>query len=148
MGRLTELGYVSAGEETADPSDYFGKVLFAGGYSQAWEALRQGQVDVSIIAGDVPTDLYEEVLANTRVIEEQGPVPSHSVVFSKDLEDPLRSDLTEALIELGTEENRGLMRRFISGIFLRFERTTTEEHLGTLSRFLEDTRLAYTETIQ
>lgn len=148
MGRLTELGYVSAGEDTADPNDYFGEVLFAGGYSQAWEALRRGQVDVSIIAGDVPAELYEEVLANTRVIEEQGPVPSHSVVFSKDLKDPLRSDLIDALIELGTDENRGLMRQFISGIFVRFERTTTEEHLGTLSRFLEDTRLAYTETIR
>lgn len=149
MARLKELGLVTPEEgESVDPSEFFGDVFFAGGYSQAWEALKAGQVDVSVIAGDVPEDLYREVLANTRVIEEQGPVPSHSVVFSDSLEEPLRTQLKEALMELGDEQHRELMRKFVSGIFVRFEETTTEEHLGSLSRFLDDTGLTYTESIR
>lgn len=148
VGRLIELGLIERQDSGANPDDYFGDVLYAGGYSQAWEALKAGQVDVSIIAGDVPTDLYEEVLANTRVLEEQGPIPSHAVVFSKDFEDPLRSDLIEALLELGEAEHRELMRKFVSGIFVRFEATTTDEHLGPLQTFLEQTGLAFEESLR
>jgi phosphonate transport system substrate-binding protein len=143
MARMVELGLLDEG--SADPAHFFGEVFYAGGYAQAWEALQAGQVDVSIIAGDVPEDLYHEVLDNSRVIEEQGPVPSHAVVFSNDLEDPLRSELQDALVELGSEENRDLMRTFISGIFLRFQPTATEEHLGALAGFLEATGLSFTE---
>lgn len=149
MARLNELGLVDPGDDgSVDPEDFFGEVFFAGGYSQAWESLQAGQVDVSVIAGDVPEDLYREVLGNTRVIEQQGPVPSHSVVFSADLEDPLRTDLKEALLELGAEEHRDLMRKFISGIFVRFEAATTDEHLGSLNGFLEDTGLTFTENLR
>jgi len=149
LAKLVELGLIDkpSGAQ-ADPGEYFGNVLFAGGYSQAWEALKAGQVDASIIAGDVPEGLYREVLDNTRVIEQQGPVPSHAVVFSKDLEEPLRSHLKEALLELGSDEHRDLMRKFVSGIFVRFAETTTEEHLGALNSFLNDTGLAYTENLR
>lgn len=146
LARLKELGLLGA--ESTDPGDFFDEVLIAGGYSQAWEALKAEQVDVSVIAGDVPEELYREVLANTRVVEEQGPIPSHAVVFSKDLKDPLRTDLKETLIELGDEQYRELMRKFVSGIFVRFEETTTEEHLATLNDFLETSGLAFTEELQ
>ncbi len=146
LARLKELGLLSG--DSLEPEDFFGEVVLAGGYSQAWEALKAGQVDVSIIAGDVPEQLYNEVLENTRVLEEQGPIPSHAVVFSQDLKNPLRGKLQEALIELGDEEHRELMRKFVSGIFVRFEETTTEEHLATLNEFLEATGLAYTEKLQ
>lgn len=149
MARLKELGLISsANGETVDPKEFFSEAFFAGGYSQAWEALKAGQVDVSIIAGDVPEELYREVLANTRVIEEQGPIPSHAVVFSKDLKDPLRGDLLEALMELGEPEYQDLMRKFVSGIFVRFEPATTEEHLSGLFKFLDETGLAFTEQIR
>lgn len=149
MARMAELGLIDVGEDSAaNPDDYFSEVFFAGGYSQAWEALQAGQVDVSVIAGDVPEELYREVLDNTKVIEEQGPIPSHSVVFSDELEDPLRTDLKEALLELGEDQHRELMRKFISGIFVRFEETTSEEHLGSLNKFLDDTGLSFTETIR
>jgi len=147
VARLVELGLLepAAAGEQADPRDFFDEVFFAGGYAQAWEALKAGQVDVSVIAGDVPEELYREVLADTRVLEEQGPIPSHAVVFSKDLKDPLRSDLQQALLQLGSEENRELMRTFISGTFVRFEPTTTDEHLAALNEYLEATGLVFTE---
>jgi phosphonate transport system substrate-binding protein len=145
MARLVELGLLEASEDGVDPDDYFGEVFFAGGYAQAWAALEAGQVDATVIAGDVPEDLYREVLDNARIIDEQGPVPSHAVLFSNDLEDPLRSDLESALLDLGSDESRELMRKFISGIFVRFEATTTDEHLGSLNKFLDLTGLAFTE---
>lgn len=147
MARLVELGLLPGGKE-ADPRQFFGEVIFAGGYAQAWEALKAGQVDASVIAGDVSESLYRQVLDNTQVIEQQGPIPSHGVVFAKQLNEPARSQLKEALLELGKPEQRALMRKFISGIFVGFRPTTTQEHLGALSRYLEATQLAFTERLR
>jgi len=146
MARLVELGLLPSGREV-DPKAFFGEVLFSGGYAQSWEALKNGQVDATVIAGDVSEKLYYEVLQNTRVIETQGPVPSHGVVFSKGLQEPARSKLKEALLELGKPEYRALMRKFISGIFVRFAPTTTEEHLATLNRYLAATGFSFTERL-
>jgi phosphonate transport system substrate-binding protein len=147
VARLVELGLIEqpAEGEQADPEEFFGEVIFSGGYQQGWEALQAGQVDVTVIAGDVPEDLYNEVLDNTRTIEQQGPVPSHSVVYASDLSDEDRSDLTAALLELGEGENVELMRKFVSGIFVRFEETTTEEHLAQLDDYLALTGLQFSE---
>ena len=145
MAKLVNLGLIPppTGDREAEPEEFFGQVTFAGGYSLCWEALRAGHVDVTVIAGDVPEDLYREVLAGTRVLEEQGPIPSHGVVFSKELEEPLRSQLRDALIELG--DNKELMRKFISGIFVRFEETTLAGHLGSLGDALQATGLGFAE---
>jgi hypothetical protein len=40
------------------------------------------------------------------------------------------------------------MRKFISGIFIRFQETTTEQHIGSLARYLELTGLGFTETLR
>lgn len=146
MARLVELGLLPSSQEV-NPKAFFGEVLFAGGYAQSWEALKSGQVDATVIAGDVSEKLYYEVLENTRVIETQGPVPSHGVVFSKQLQEPARSKLKEALLELGKPEYRQLMRKFISGIFVSFTPTSTEEHLATLNRYLAATRFSFTERL-
>ncbi|OFW01790.1 MAG: hypothetical protein A3I61_05815 [Acidobacteria bacterium RIFCSPLOWO2_02_FULL_68_18] len=145
MARLVALGHVTPGEDEADPEQFFGQVLFAGGYTQAWQALESGQVDATVIAGDVPEALYNEVLASTRVIDSQGPIPSHAVVFGKTLKEPLRSRLREALMALGDEQHRQLMRRFTSGIFVRFQPATAAEHLASLHRSLQATNLQFTE---
>jgi phosphonate transport system substrate-binding protein len=150
LARLVDLGLVAkpaAGKE-ADPKTFFGEVTFAGGYSQGWTALKAGQVDATIIAGDVAESLYREVLAGTKVIEQQGPVPSHAVAFSKDLDAATKQKLKDSLIELGKPEHRTLMRKFISGIFVGFRPTTAEEHLGPLAKFLDTTGLAFTESLR
>jgi phosphonate transport system substrate-binding protein len=148
MGRLAELGLnqTSPGKE-ADPKAFFKEVLFGGGYGQCWQALKQGQVDTTIIAGDVPEKLYKEVLDSTRIIEQQGPIPSHAVVLSKELKDPLRAQTVQAITKLGAPEHRDLMRSFISSIFVGFKPTTAEEHLGSLDRYLKLVGLKYTERL-
>ncbi len=149
LARMVELGLLKpAPGKEADPQQFFSDVALPGGYAQAWEALKSGQVDVSVIAGDVSEKLYREVLAATKVVEQQGPVPSHAIVFSKELKDPLRTQLKDALLELGKPELRPLMRKFISGIFVGFIPTTTQEHLASLNRYLELSQLAFVERLK
>ncbi len=148
IGRLIELGVVAKPEKgEVDLKTFFSDVRFGGGYGQCWEALKAGQVDVSIIAGDVPEKLYDEVLANTRVIEKQGPIPSHGVLVSKDLKDPLRARVIDAIAALGAPDKRDLMRGFVSSIFVSFEKTTADQHLGTLKKYLQQSSLLFTEQI-
>jgi phosphonate transport system substrate-binding protein len=149
VGRLVELGLLTPAQgKEADPKQFFGEVFFAGGYAQAWEALKSGQVDVAVIAGDVSETLYREVLTSTKVVEKQGPVPSHGVVFSKELQEPLRTKLKDALLALGSAENRPLMRKFISGIFVSFKVTTSEQHLAGLNKYLTLTNFQFTESLR
>lgn len=150
LARLVDLGLVAkpaAGKE-ADPKTFFGTVQFAGGYQQGWEALKAGQVDAAIIAGDVSEALYREVLANTKVIDQQGPIPSHAVVFAKQLDGETKQQLKAALLELGDPQHRPLMRKFISGIFVGFRETTAEQHLAALAKYLDTTNLAFVESLR
>jgi len=149
VARLIELGLLpKEGTKEADPKKFFGDLIFAGGYAQGWEALKNGQVDATVIAGDVPESLYREVLANTRVIEQQGPIPSHGVAFAKGLDEQTKAQLKESLLELGMPEHRELMRKFISGIFVSFKPTTAQEHLASLNRYLELTNLDFVERLR
>lgn len=134
--RLVELGYI---KPPADPRQFFGEVTYPGGYAQCWEALKRGHVDVTIIAGDVPSSLYWEALNNSRILEVQGPIPAHAVLVSRDLPSDLREKVIEALLDLNKKPE--LVRKFVSAIFVRFEQRSDEEHLGPLIRALEATGL-------
>jgi phosphonate transport system substrate-binding protein len=149
MGKLVQLKLLEqpAKGKEVDPKKFFGEVLFGGGYQQCWEALKSGQVDVTIIAGDVSENLYKEVLDNTKVLEQQGPLPSHGVVMSKNLKEPMRAKVTEAIIGLSAQEHRALMRTFISGIFVGFKKTDAKAHLEAFRSYLDLTGLAFNERI-
>lgn len=148
VAKLVEKGLVKPGAgKEVDPNEFFGAVVFAGGYGQAWEALKRGQVDAAVIAGDVSEKLYNEVLSNTKVVEKQGPIPSHVVVFSKELKEPLRGELVSAFMELNKPEQRGLMRKLVSGIFVEFKKTTTGEHLAGLGSAINATGFKFVEKI-
>ena len=147
MGRLAELNLLQTSKGEADPKSFFKEVLFGGGYAQCWQALKQGQVDATVIAGDVPEKLYKEVLASTTVIEQQGPIPSHAVVVSKELKDPLRSRTVQTISKLSAPEHHDLMRSFISSLFVGFKPTTAAEHLGSLHNYLKLVGLKYTERL-
>ncbi len=136
MYRLVQLGLL---KPPVDPRQFFGDVVFAGGYAQCWEALKNGHVDVTVTAGDVPARLYWEAINGSRVLEQQGPIPSHVVLVSKRLPPEFRQRLKEALLELNQRQD--LMRKFVSAVFVRFEERSAEEHLGPLLRALEETGL-------
>lgn len=149
VAKLVEKNLISkpAQGKEADPKEFFGTVATPGGYGPAWDALKRGQADVGVIAGDVSEKLFWEIMENTRVIETQGTIPSHGVVFSKSLEEPLRSELMNAFLELNKPEHRDLMRKLISAIFVGFEKTGNEEHLAGLESALNVTGYKFTEKL-
>lgn len=150
MKTLVDEGLVTVPQGGAvDPKTFFSEVQFAGGYGQGWEALKNGQVDVSIIAGDVSESLYRDVLANTKVIEEQGPIPSHGVVFSKEIDPEVKQNLKTAMLKLGQDDGtRQIMKKLISAIFVGFRETTSEQHLTALAPALQVTGLSFTESLK
>ena len=143
LATLVKTGRIPTpeGGSVADPKAFFSEPRWPGNYQACWESLKQGQSDVGVIAGDVPESLYNEVLAATTVLETNGPVPSHTVVFSKDLAEPLRSKVLDAFLELGKPEHRALMRKLVSSIFVEFVVTTTDAHTQGLKEALELTNL-------
>jgi phosphonate transport system substrate-binding protein len=146
MSRLVDLGLITpSGNKPADAADFFGAVRFAGGYGQGWEALKSGQVDATIIAGDVPESLYQEVLAKTRIIETQGPIPSHAVLVASGMSPALRDELSAAFMGLNEERYRPLMRKFVSGIFVRFT-IATPDHVASFKRMVETVGLEFMES--
>ena len=147
MARMVELGLLPKDKQT-DPKGFFSDVVLAGGYAQGWEALKAGQVEATVIAGDVSEKLYREVLAGSRVIEQQGPIPSHGVAYAKGLDPQTKQALTDALMALNEPGQRDLMRKFISGIFVRFEPTTGQKHLASLNAFLQSTQLEFVERLR
>ncbi len=149
MKTMVETGLITVekGKEV-DPKSYFSDVVFAGGYSQAWEALKSNKVDVSIIAGDVSEKLYREVRENTKAIHEQGPIPSHGVVFSKEMDSAAKMKIKQAMLKMGNDDStKQIMRKLVSAIFVGFEETTAEKHLENLQSALEMTGLKYTEKV-
>ncbi len=149
MKTMVETGLITVekGKEV-DPKSYFSDVVFAGGYSQAWEALKSNKVDVSIIAGDVSEKLYREVRENTKTIHEQGPIPSHGVVFSKEMDSAAKMEIKRAMLKMGNDDStKQIMRKLVSAIFVGFEETTAEKHLENLQSALEMTGLKYTEKV-
>lgn len=144
LARMVELGLLTRkGDKPVDPKEFFSEVYFGGGYQQCYEALMAGNVDVTVTAGDVAYDLFQKVMATTRVIEQQGPLPSHTLVVSKRLDPRTRELLISAFEDLGREEYRELMRRLVSGLFVGWERKDSKEHLASLQRFIELTGLGY-----
>lgn len=145
LARLVELGLVSrkSGEQV-NPREFFGEVIFGGGYGQCWEALRAGQVDITVMAGDVSYELYTKAMDSSRVLETQGPLPSHGVVVSSDLPDDLKQRIREAFLELSKPEYRDFMKRLVSALFVGFESKTASDHLGSLGKYIEETGLQFT----
>ncbi|HET6404527.1 MAG TPA: phosphate/phosphite/phosphonate ABC transporter substrate-binding protein [Candidatus Thermoplasmatota archaeon] len=149
LAKLVQDGLIppAADGKEADAKKFFGNVVFAGGYAQAWESLKRGDVDVAVTAGDINAQLYNTVLENTRIIAEQGPVPSHAVVFSKSFQGtPEAAAFQESLLELKGEQ-RDLMRKFVSGIFVEFEPTTTQEHIAGLTSALSATGIKFSDKL-
>ncbi|MEM1597830.1 MAG: phosphate/phosphite/phosphonate ABC transporter substrate-binding protein [Pyrobaculum sp.] len=150
MKLLVEKGYVKAeGVRTPRdlPQQFFGEVVFGGGYAQCWEALKKGSVDVTVMAGDVVADLYWEAMNNSRVLQLRdgslaiaGPNPSHVVLIRRDLPPELKTRVVNTLLKLN--ERPDLMKKYVSAIFVRFEKRSTEEHLGPLLEALDVLGLA------
>lgn len=143
MLTMVKKGYIKpidASKRPIDlPNQYFNEVIFAGGYAQCWEALKQGRVDVTVTAGDVSTKLYEEAIANSKVIEQNGPNPAHVTLISKDLPKEVRKKIWYVLKDLNREPEK--VQKFVSAIFVKFGVKHEKDHLKPLTDALRETGL-------
>jgi len=102
MAKLVEKGLIKAGD---DPKTYFSNVLFSGGYQQSLTALLAGQVDIAA-GGDYAKYrfLTPEEQSQIKVIERQGPVPTHGIIYRTDLVTPETiAKFEKAVIDLKSE---------------------------------------------
>jgi len=143
MHTMVKKGYINPIDDKKKPielpNQYFSEVIFAGGYAQCWEALKQGRVDVTVTAGDVPAKLYKEALENSKIIEENGPNPSHVVLISNALPKDVKKKLWYALKDLNKEPEK--VQKFVSAIFVKFGVKKAEDHLEPVIDALRDTGL-------
>ena len=102
MAKLVDKGLVKPGD---DPKTFFSNVLFSGGYQQSLTALLSGQVDIAA-GGDHAKYkfLTPEEQSQIKVIEKQGPVPTHGITYRIDLITPeLISKFEKAVIDMKAE---------------------------------------------
>jgi phosphonate transport system substrate-binding protein len=115
---ISESGYlfpldlfVQAGllTESADPSEFFGRVFFAGGYQQAMQAMAGGLVDAAGASKYADLLLTPEQQAEVTWIAESEPIPSHVVIARPGLDNGLRQRFTGAMLALNEPGNRHLL---------------------------------------
>lgn len=133
FSKVIEEGLVPEGGE---PRDFFGEVLFAGGYQQAILALINGKVEAAA-ASDYALMQYltEEQRERVHVVSKQGPVPTHLLAIRADLPDDVKDNIRKALLELNKDENKDLLKS-VYGAEKLVERTH-EEHVGALDKAIK-----------
>ena len=108
MAEAIDQGLIAEGGEA---EDFFGQVIFAGGYEQALRALVNGQVE-GAAASDYALQLYlsDEEREKIRVITEQGPVPTHGLAIRGDLPEEVKDAVRNALLTLNEDEHSDLLQ--------------------------------------
>ncbi len=140
MAKLVDKGLVMPGD---DPKTFFSNVLFSGGYQQSLTALLSGQVDIAA-GGDHAKYkfLTLEEQSQIKVIEKQGPVPTHGITYRTDLVTPeLISKFEKAVIDMKTERP-DLLETALFGA-TNFIPVNHHAHLDSLGDALTKTKIPH-----
>ncbi len=130
VAKVVEEGHLKPGQ---DPREYFGEVLFAGGYEAALKSLAAGKVEAAAASDYAPGRyLSKEEQAKIRVLTKQGPAPTHGIAIKADLPDDVKDKVKAALLKLNEPENKELLQS-IYGAEKLVERTH-EEHVQALAK--------------
>lgn len=101
-------------EPGQDPSAFFGRVFFAGGYQQAMQAMAGGLVDAAAASQYADLLLTPEQQSQVHWIAESDPIPSHVVIARPGLAEDLTQRFVEAMLALNEPENRALLAHVYS----------------------------------
>ena len=138
MSKLVEKGLIETGD-TADT--FFSNVLFSGGYQQALNALIEGQVDIAA-GGDHAKYrfLTAEELEQIKVIERQGPVPTHGITYRTDMVSPdVITKFEKAVLDMKTERPELLDKALFGAT--DFTPVNHHAHLAALDNALAITQI-------
>lgn len=140
MATLVDKGLIQAGD---DPKTFFSNVLFSGGYQQSLTALVSGQVDIAA-GGDHAKFkfLTPEEQDQIKVIQKQGPVPTHGITYRTDLVSPeLIGKFEKAVIDMKTERP-DLLESALFGA-TNFIPINHHAHLDSLGSALAKTKIPH-----
>ena len=140
VAELVNQNFLPSGD---DPKQFFGDILFSGGYQQSLVALMRGNVDVA--AGDdwaIFTFLTPEEQSRVKVVKSFGPVPTHSAVYKADLVDPVTiAKFEKAMIDLKKEQPELLDKALFGAT--EYVPVNHFEHLQTLIDALDITKIPH-----
>lgn len=108
LSKVIEEGHL---EQNQDPKEYFGEVLYAGGYDIALKSLLAGKVKAAAASDYAPGRyLSEEERAQLRVLTKQGPAPTHGIAIKKSVPKEIRDKVQTALLKLNEPEHKELLK--------------------------------------
>lgn len=111
LDTFVKAGLVKRGE---DPKSFFGEMYFAGGYQQAMQSMATGLVDAAGASQYAELFLSPQQQAEVKWIAESEPIPSHTVIARKGLDNQLRAKFVTAMLKLNEVENRVLLKHVYS----------------------------------
>lgn len=111
LDTFVKAGLVKRGE---DPKSFFGEMYFAGGYQQAMQAMATGLVDAAGASQYAELFLSPQQQAEVKWIAESDPIPSHTVIARKGLDNQLRAKFVNAMLKLNEAENRVFLKHVYS----------------------------------
>jgi len=108
FARLVKEGWVSKG---GSPDEFFRAHIFAGGYEQALLAMYNKQVDTACVSAYAfERYLTDEQRAEVKLLDQQGPVPTHVIAVRRSLPPELKEKLRASFLALNEPENEELAK--------------------------------------
>lgn len=120
------------------PEIYFGKgnVLYGTGYVSAIEKVFQGQAEAAAVSDYVflkDKHLNAEQKARLRILQKQGPVPTHVLAISKKTPTDRRATLEAALLKMNSGSNAALRDKLFNSELVKVD---ADKHLrATVENF-------------
>jgi phosphonate transport system substrate-binding protein len=141
---LRQRGFVS---DRGRPEEFFGagNVFFGVGYVSAVERLFAGEVEAAAVSDyvfDQDKHLSASQRAKLKVVQAQGPVPSHVIAVRATLPEAERAAVQAALLAFNEAANTALRDRLFT---TKLVVTTEEKHLASLTAALALAERALTQ---
>ncbi|MBI6630381.1 phosphate/phosphite/phosphonate ABC transporter substrate-binding protein [Pontibaca salina] len=111
---LDEFAAAGLLERGADPSTFFDRLLFAGGYQQAIQAVASGLVDAAGASQYSELLLSPEQQQEVIWISETPSLPSHGVIARDGLDADLRERFVNAMLKLNDPDHQELLQHVYS----------------------------------
>ena len=118
-------------------TDYFAQTIYGTGYVSAVEKVLNGEVEAAAVSDYVYKGdnkyLSDEQKAKLKIVQEQGPVPSHTICYRLSLSASDRDLIRQTLLGMN-EDNPELRDKVFNGELVTVD---TEEHLKVTREALE-----------
>lgn len=135
---LVKRGWIKKGEA---PEKFFGEknVSFGTGYVSALERVFDGSAEAAAVSDYVLLDnkhLTPEQIARLKIVDRQGPVPTHILIVRNSLEGATQSRVRDAFLTLNQASNQTLRDQLFGG---KLVNVNSSEHIRSLEEAIVNT---------